>query len=160
MLDETISVVKQCDFTTIMLDESTDKSNQSEMSLIVQILQNSMIESHILDLVHLRRCDAKTIFSEVETYFIRDNDLDLKKIKFANMDGCSTMAGEHNTVKVYFEKSTSQLTFIHCRNHHLTLCFAHLIPKFNEFKGFDSLLLNLYLLLKVTSATKLFFAIK
>ena len=72
MKDETLSVVKQCDFTTIMLDESTDESNQSEMSLTVQILQNSMIESHILDLVQLRRCDAKTIFSEVETYLIRD----------------------------------------------------------------------------------------
>ena len=51
-----------------------------------------MIENHFLDLVHLRRCDAETIFSEVETY-LRDNDLDLKKIKFAGMDGYSTMAG-------------------------------------------------------------------
>lgn len=54
-------------------------------------------------------------------------------------------------VKVYFDKSTSLFTFIHCRNHRLALCFAHLIQKFNEFKSFDSLLLNLYLLLKNSS---------
>ena len=64
------------------------------------------------------------------------------------MDGCSTMAGDHSSVKVYFDKSTSHFTYTHCRNHRLALCFAHLIPKFDEFKGFDSLLLNLYLLLK------------
>ena len=126
------------------------------MSLIVRILRNSMIENHFLDLVQLRRCDAETIFSEVETY-LRDIDLDLKKINFAGMNGCSTMAGDHNGVKVYFDKSTSHFTFIHCRNHRLALCFAHLIPKFDEFKGFDSLLLNLYLLLKNSSVKQSIF---
>ena len=62
MKDEILSVVKQCGFTTIMLDESTDTSNWSEMLLIVHILQNSMIENHFLDLVHLRRYDVETIF--------------------------------------------------------------------------------------------------
>ena len=38
MKDETLSIVKQCDFTTKMLDESTDKSNRSAISLIVCIL--------------------------------------------------------------------------------------------------------------------------
>ena len=62
MKDETLSIVKQCDFTIIMLVESTGKSNCSEMSLIVPILQNSMTENHLLDLEQLRRCDAETIF--------------------------------------------------------------------------------------------------
>ena len=43
MKDEILSVVKQCGFIIVILDESTDKSYRSEMSLIVQILQNSMI---------------------------------------------------------------------------------------------------------------------
>ena len=62
MKDETLSIVKQCDFTIIMLVESTGKINCSEMSLIVPILQNSMTENHLLDLEQLRRCDAETIF--------------------------------------------------------------------------------------------------
>ena len=78
-----------------MLDESTDESNRSEMSLIIYILRNSSTENHILDLAHLRRCDAETISSELETY-LRDNDLDLKKIKFAGMDGCSFHHGRRS----------------------------------------------------------------
>ena len=50
------------------------------------------------------------------------------------MDGCSAMSGEQNG-----------------RNYHLAWCFTHLIPQFDEFKNFDSLLLNLYLLLKNSS---------
>ena len=37
---------------------------------------------------------------------------------------------------------------MHCHNHRLALCFAHLIPQFKEFENFDGLLINLYLLLK------------
>ena len=43
MKDEILSVVKQCGFIIVTLDESTDKSSWTEMSLIVHILQNSMI---------------------------------------------------------------------------------------------------------------------
>ena len=35
MKDEILSVVKQCGFIIVILDESTDKINRSEMSLIV-----------------------------------------------------------------------------------------------------------------------------
>lgn len=103
----------------------------------------------ILDLVHVTKCDAETIFSKVERH-LRDNDVDLKKIKFAGMDGCSTMEGDHNGLKVYFDKSTSHFTFIHRLAH----CFAHLIPKFDEFKGFDSLLINSYQFLKKVSSNQ------
>ena len=67
------------------------------------------------------------------------------------MDGCTTMSGEHQGVKTYFMKNSPHLLYIHCRNHRLALCFAHLIPKYKEFEKFDGLLLNIYLLLKHSS---------
>ena len=105
----------------------------------------------ILDLVHVTKCDAETIFSKVERH-LRDNDVDLKKIKFAGMDGCSTMEGDHNGLQVYFDKSTLHFKFIHCGNHRLAHCFAHLEPKFDEFTLFDSLLINFYQFLKKCQA--------
>ena len=67
------------------------------------------------------------------------------------MDGCSTMSGKHNRVRALFEDATPHFAYIHCRNHRLALCFAHLLPQFEDFKKFDGLLLNLYLLLKHSS---------
>ena len=68
-----------------------------------------------------------------------------------------TMSGEHNGVRSLFERSTNHFTYIHCRNHRLALCFAHLIPQFEDFKKFDGLLLNLYLLLKNSSVKQAIF---
>ena len=64
------------------------------------------------------------------------------------MDGCTVMAGEHNGLKSRIGKVVPHFIYLHCRNHHLALCFTHLIPQFKQFENFDGLLLNLYLLLK------------
>ena len=156
MLDQTLCIVRKCDYLTIMLDESTDESNRSELSLIARIVNNGSIENHFLDLKHLTRCDASSIFTTVETY-LREKEIEINRVKFAGMDGCSTMAGEHNGVKSHLEKATSHFHYIHCRNHRLALCFAHLIPRYNDFQKFDSLLLNLFLLLKNSSVKQSIF---
>ena len=67
------------------------------------------------------------------------------------------MAGEHNGVKSFFDSSTFHFNYIHCQNHRLVLCFAHLILKFDNFQKFDSILLNLYLLLKNSSVRQSIF---
>ena len=71
------------------------------------------------------------------------------------MDGFSTMLGEHNGVKEKLSEATSHITHIHCKNHRLALHFAHLIPEFTE--NFDSLLLNLHLLLENSSVKQSIF---
>ena len=79
-------------------------------------------------------------------WFFRD--VDLKRTRFAGMDDCTVMAGEHNGLKSRIGKVVPHFIYLHCRNHHLALCFTHLIPQFKQFENFDGLLLNLYLLLK------------
>ena len=63
------------------------------------------------------------------------------------------MAGIYHGVRSYSEQCSGHLVYIHYRNHRLALCFTHLIPKYDDFVKFNSVLLNLYLLLK-NSAVK------
>ena len=51
----------------LVLDESTDESNRSELSLIFRIVNNVVIENYLLDLMQLQRYDTKTIFKRFET---------------------------------------------------------------------------------------------
>ena len=106
-----------------------------------------MIQSHFLELLQLRQGDALTIFETIIDFFEK-NDVDLKRTRFAEMDGCTVMAGEHNGLKSRIGKVVPHFIYLHCCNHCLALCFAHLIPQFKQFENFDGLLLNLYLLLK------------
>ena len=102
ILKETLQKVRLCNHFTILLDESTDEANRSQLSLICRLLDESTgtIENHFLELLNLPRCDAESIFRKVES-FLEEHELDITNIRFAGMDGCSTMAGEHNGVKAF-----------------------------------------------------------
>ena len=67
------------------------------------------------------------------------------------------MTGEHPGVKQLLAAATYHFVYIHCQKPWLALCFAHLIPEFPYLENFDSLLLNLYLLLKNSSVKQSIF---
>ena len=151
MEKETLEKIRQAENYTLLLDESTDNANRSELSLIARIVdENGCIQNHFLSLIQLPRCDANTIFSAVYDY-LKKHAIDITRVCFSGMDGCATMMGEHNGVRAHFDKNCSHHSCIHCRNHRLALCFSHLIPWYKSFENFDGLLLNLYLLLKNSS---------
>ena len=156
MKKNTVKELKTCNKFTLLLGESTDEANRSELSLIIRMIKDGKIENHFLDLLQLNRGDAETIFESVSDC-LRENELDIKRTRFAGMDGCFTMAGEHAGLKQLLAAATYHFVYIHCRNHQLALCFAHLIPKFLDFENFDSLLLNLYLLMKNSSVKQSIF---
>ena len=156
MKKNTVNELKTCNEFTLLLDESTDEANRSELSLIVRMIKDGKTENHFPDLLQLNRGDTETIFESVSDC-LRENELDIKRTRFAGMDGCSTMAGEHAGLKQLLAAATYHIVYIHCRNHRLALCFAHLIPKFPDFENFDSLLLNLYLLMKNSSVKQSIF---
>ena len=138
-----MEIIRQAGNYTLLLDESTDNANRFELSLIARIVD----EDAFMSLIQLPRCDANTIFSAVYGY-LKKHKLDINRVCFSGMDGCSTMMGDHNGVQAHFRKNCSHHSSIHCRNHRLALCFPHLLPWYKEFENFDGLLLNVYLLLK------------
>ena len=156
MKKNTVNELKTCNEFTLLLEESTDEANHSELLLIVHMIKDGKIGNHFLDLLQLNHGDAETIFESVSDC-LRENELDIKHTRFAGMDGCSTMAGEHAGLKQLLAAATYHFVYIHCQNHRLALCFAHLIPKFPDFENFDSLLLNLYLLMKNSSVKQSIF---
>ena len=150
----TVNELKTCKKFTLLLDESIDEANCSELLLILCMIKDG--KNHFLDLLQLNRGDAETIFESVSDC-LRENELDIKGTRFAGMDGCSTMAGEHSGLKQLLAAATYHFVYIHCWNHRLALYFAHLIPKFPDFENFNRLLLNLYLLMKNSSAKQSIF---
>ena len=68
------------------------------------------------------------------------------------MDGCSTMSDQQNGVCAYFLNSSLFSVYVHCRNHSLPKCFAHIIPRYLNMVKFHSLLLNPFLILRNSNA--------
>eukprot|EP00111_Clytia_hemisphaerica_P019691 TCONS_00058113-protein len=156
MKEETLEELRNCEDFTLLLDKSTDDSNRSELCLQVRIVKGGEIQNHFLDLLQLKRGDARSIFDSIVEY-CQKNEINLDHARFGGMDGCTVMSGEHNGLKALLGNITPHFIYIHCRNHRLALCFAHLIPEFKEFENFDGLLLNLYLLLKKSTVKQSIF---
>ena len=97
MKDETIRKMKEHENYTLLLDEATDESNTSKLSLIARVVESDEVHNLFLRLLELRRCDAKSIFKTVEAFLIREN-LEITNVRFSGMDGCSTMAGIYHGV--------------------------------------------------------------
>ena len=153
MKDEIIKKTKEHGNYTLVLDEVTDESNRSKLSLIAHFVESGEVHNLFLSLFELCRCDAESIFKTIEAFLIREN-LEITNVRFSDMDGCSTMAGTYHGVWSYFEQYSRHLVYIRCYNHRLALSFTHLIPKYDDFVKFHSLLLNLYLLLKNSTVTR------
>ena len=97
MKDETIRKMKEHENYTLLLDEATDESNTSKLSLIARVVESDEVHNLFLRLLELRRCDAKSIFKTVEAFLIREN-LEITNVRFSGMDGCSTVAGIYHGV--------------------------------------------------------------
>ena len=136
MKEKTLEEIKKCQDFMLLLDESTDESDRSELYLQVRIVKQGRIQNHFLELLQLRQGYAFTIFETIIDFFEK-NDVDLKRTRFAGMDGCIVIAGENNGLKSRIGEVAPCFIYLHCRNHCLALCFAHLIPQFKEFENFD-----------------------
>ena len=109
MKDETIKKMKKHENYTFLLDEATEKSNRSELSLIARVVESGEVHNLFLSLLELRRSDAESIFKTVEAFLIREN-LEITNVRFSGMDDFSTMAG---IVRSYFEQCSGHLIYIH-----------------------------------------------
>ena len=113
MKDEIIKKMKEHENYTLLLDEVTDESNRSELSLIAHVVESGEVHNLFLSLFALWRCDAESIFKTVEAFLIREN-LEITNVRFSGMDGCSTMAGIYHGVRSYSEQYSGHLVYIHC----------------------------------------------
>lgn len=82
-----LTLLETVDYIILLLEESGDKWNYSELSHIAQTLRDSIVGKHLL--MHPNRCNTSTIYSTVETY-LWGCEIELNTLKFAAMDSCYT----------------------------------------------------------------------
>ena len=62
MKDEIIKKTKEHGNYTLLLDEVTDESNRSKLSLTAHFVESGEVHNLFLSLFELCRCDAESIF--------------------------------------------------------------------------------------------------
>ena len=109
---------------TIMLDASTDSSEQENAVVYIRYCANEEAkpQTEFLGIDALPGGDAASYEQLLETMLIKRGFPDWKRRLIGlGTDGCNTMRGKHNGLAARIERQVPNITTIHCVAHNLQL---------------------------------------
>ena len=105
-------------FLAVMVDETTDKSNREQLTLVIRwVKQVFLVSEEFLGLYYMSAIDAKSIVDVMKDVFLRFQ-IPFSKLRGQCYDGCSTMAGAKAGVATKIELIEHRAVFTHwyCRH--------------------------------------------
>ena len=122
ILRDIVEAIKNADFHSIMLDESSDISNKEQAVFCCRWVDDDLVaHEEFLGLHELEKADATAITNIIKDILIRLG-FDTEKLRGQCYDGCSTMMGKKKGVSTQIKKDVQPLALcIHCYAHSLNL---------------------------------------
>ena len=121
ILRDIASNLQRSPFLTIMADETTDKSNQEQVTLFLRwVADDLQVNEEFLGLYHVNSIDAATLTSVIQDLFIRLN-LSFERLRGQCYDGASSMSGSRSGVAKRISELEPRAVFTHCYGHALNL---------------------------------------
>ena len=121
VLRKIIEDIHPSPFLAVMVDETTDKSNKEQLTLVIRWVSKEFIVSEeFLGLYCLSSANAQSIVDVVKDAFLRFQ-IPLTKLRGQCYNGCSTMAGAKAGVAAKIQELEPRAVFTHCYSHALNL---------------------------------------
>ena len=135
ILRDVSSKLQSSSFLTVMMDETTDISNQEQVTIVMRRIDENFVASEeFLGLYTVSKIDASTLFTVIKDVMIRFN-LPLSKLRGQCYDGCSTMSGSKSGVAKRIMDEEPRAVFTHCYCHSLNLAAGDSVKKSQLLKS-------------------------
>jgi len=129
-------------FVALMLDESTDCSNQSKLLLIVRYCEGFTPKEKYFALSTLKNLTAESIFKEAWEILMQENYL-IERLIVTLADNAPTMQGEISGVLKRFQEKLPHIKEARCVSHLNILIVKNFINKFPRIFTFKIFLYKL-----------------
>ncbi len=116
----TLKRLQKAPYYSIMADECTDIACIEELSLFCRWEEDGIPEEHFLEIIHLKKSDATSIYSAL-IECLKEKNLQVNKIIGMGFDGASTFSGKKSGVQTRIKAIAPHALFVHCRCHLLQL---------------------------------------
>ena len=120
--------VKTSPFFAIMADETTDKANKEQVTLIIRWVAEDFEVHEFLGLYHVNSINAATITDVIKDTFNRMN-LSTSRLRGQCYDGASAMSSAKSGVAKRICDLEPRAVFIHCFGHSLNLAASDAIKQ-------------------------------
>lgn len=118
--ESTLKRLQKASCYSIMADECIDISCIEELSLCCRWEEGGVPEEHFLEIIHLKKADAASIYSAV-IQSLKQKNLQVSKIVGMGFDGASTFSGKKSGVQTRIRNLAPHALFVHCHCHLLQL---------------------------------------
>ena len=118
--ESTLRRLQKASCYSVMADECTDVSCIEELLLYCRWEEGGSPEEHFLDIIHLKKADAESIYSAV-IECLKQKNLQVRKIVGIGFDGASTFSGKKSGVQTYMKNLAPYALFVHYHCHLLQL---------------------------------------
>ena len=146
--------IEESKYLTLFHDETTDISNHSEVAVFAMFWHDGDFKEHYVGIIHMSEGGMTAEKHYIATLeFCKKKRLDLSKVQFVDLDGCSTNAGDMQGFKLYFRYHNPHNLHQSCNSHTLALIPKHLITdsKYKAVSHADHLMISLNVLFKNSS---------
>ena len=134
LMRKLLDSIRNTDFYTIMIDETTDISNKEQVVFCLRwVDENLDCNEDFLGLYFTELTNASTLTAIVKDVLLRAN-MALCKCRGQCYDGCSTMSGVKTGVAAQIKAMEPRALFTHCYGHVLNLACADCIKQLKVIK--------------------------
>ncbi len=122
-------------FLTVMIDETTDTTNQEQVTVVIRRIDEHLeVSEEFIGLYTVTTIGAASLFSVIKDTFLRLN-LSMNKLRGQCYDGCSTMSGTRSGVAKRVQEEEPHAVFTHCYSHSLNLAANDSVKKSKLMKA-------------------------
>lgn len=136
MTDEIKKEIKASSFIALIMDETTDVSNITQLSTVFRYISpEGNVQERFLKFENVSQDRTASRLAELVFKYIEDFECG-EKIVAQTYDGAAVMAGEHNGVQRLIREKYDQAIFVHCYAHKLNLVLKQSVDHIRECKVF------------------------
>uniref|UniRef100_A0A3B1J2E9 DUF4371 domain-containing protein n=1 Tax=Astyanax mexicanus TaxID=7994 RepID=A0A3B1J2E9_ASTMX len=129
--------IKDAAFTAVMVDETTDISNTTQLSLVLRYVTEDGIKERFVKFEDVTKSKRAHDIAELVMKCLEDFEC-VGKVVAQCYDGAAVMASGLNGVQAKVKEKIPQALFIHCYAHTLNLVMSQGVAKIRECKIFFS----------------------
>lgn len=131
ILREIVKEVRECDFFSLMLDETLDSGRLEQVSICCWIVSKKLIvKEYFWRFYNNKSTTAEELLNVVKDVFLR-LELDFSKLRGQCYDGASNMSGRKKGLQTKILQIEERPLYVHCNAHNLNLVEQMQLQRFN-----------------------------
>ena len=148
VLSENVEKIRQAEFLSILMDETSDPSRMEQVSICIRIVSAELVSTeYFLGFYSTKDTKAGTLFKIVIDVFLRF-DILIDRLRGQCFDGAANMSGKHSGLQSRLREVELRALYVHCNAHNLNLVVQDTLEKIVAARMFIGMVKELIVFVK------------